>query len=660
MFPHPASLAFVVAALLGGAIVAQDPKPQTPPASATFTCVVVDGRTQVPIADAEVRWYEQEIDAVKPRDRLERIDAHDEMVLVDYGNDEARAARTGHVARTDGLGRVEIPSPIDHTILIAHSGSLWGRDTSFVNPAYCGESKVRRIALRPDCDIVVDVCDVSGSPAPNVPIAIQSRSDTSRSFPHTALRSVSDAHGAARFAHAGFELARILHAWDRSPSSSSAGSAEPARIWTIAPEICAAHPPEIAIDPNALPTAPIEMHLPPLGEVELVVSESDGRAASLERRTELMLAANIPADVGVGPTRGWRGGPGPRVRVDANGGRAVVRNVAIGDELAFQVQPNPASLAWFTRFQGPAKSGERVHVEMKLESNSPTFVARLVDPTKRPLANARVAVNLFSRPGPTRTRFSNRGEQDTIACGSSHVTTDADGRLWITYANDSAYGGDPVLVLCVARNQPDSRAARVELTNCWSAGAHDLGDILLAPTPMIASGKVVDADGKPIAEAAVEIGEFKAEAHTLATTDANGEFALRSAEPYEQILIHAQAKWHRFGSAVTAPGANDVRIMLAGSGAFEARVLAPSGSRVGDFFFYAERTEKSDATYSWHEYDPAQEELHWENLEPGTYRLFVRRGVAKEAIPVRDDIVLRGGELTRLEPIDLVKLLENR
>ncbi len=635
---------FAWATLLAGAGFAQDEngsKP-LPNVKATFTCVVVDGRTRAPIADAEVRWYER-----KPYDKESFDRAADwEPTLDDYGEDDAQAARSGQLARSDEHGKALIAGARENTTLIARSGSLWGR--SVRNRS---DEPERHLALFPDFDVLVNVRDAEGLPAPNVPVLIQYRNPPKDSFAGPMLRSISDEHGAARFVHAGFGIAYAIDRWNVVAGTVA---------WSIAPEICVANPPEIALDPNVVPKESIALQLPALGEVELVVNWSDGRSVNLEVDPRLMIAADLPDDIGRGPTRGWSGGPGPHVRGEAKAGHTLFRNVALGRELAFKVKPNTASYTWVRRFQGPAKAGERVQVEMKLGSTSPTFVGRLVDASKHPLANVLVETDLFSLPSPTRTEFFNRGENETIACICGRVTTDTDGRFSLAYGDDAADGGVPLLVLCVSRNKPDSLAARIELASQWSHGVHDLGDIVLAPTPIVASGKVLDQDGKPIAGASVGINIFKGSPHIMETTDANGDFALRSAEPYDGLDLGANARGYLSASVKVIPGARDLRIALVGAGAFECSVVFPPDTHRGDYYFHIERTVQGNWRHGWSQHNSKDGNISMQNLEPGSYRLFVRRGSATEgrAILARDDIAVRAGETTQLEPIDLAKLFE--
>ncbi len=640
------AFAFVLVARMSGASVAQDAKPQTPQSSATFTCIVVDGRTQVPIADAEVRWYELEAHDAEPFDESAWMDSADELSIEDYGDDDARAKHAAHLVRSDERGQATILGPLESTILVARSGSLWGRSSS-----YLPNTTERKLDLFPDADIVVNVRDVEGRPAPGVPVVVQYRLGILSSLAAPKLRATSDEHGTVRIAHAGFGIERTIGNWNSKHGSM---------LWSLAAEICSANRPEIALDANSLPKEPLELHLPALGEVELVVSGSDGRAATLELRPQLMLAANVPNGTGDGPSRGWIGGPGPRVRVEAKEGRALFRNVALGAELALKVQPNTASQTWVKRFQGPTNAGERVRVELKLESGAPTFVGRLVDGSKRPLSKVRVATDLFSLPAPTRVHFSNRREDDIIACGWGTVTTDADGGFSISYSDDQAHGGVPVLVLCTARNEAGSLAARVDLAASWTAGAHSLGDVVLSSTPIVASGKVVEADGKPITGAFVGISVFKGQAHITATTDANGDFELRSAEPYDRLDLSADARAHLSAFVHAAPGARDLRIVLAGAGSFGGTIVFPRDTQFGDFYFHIERTVQGRSAHGWWEHNPSKGAFSMRDLEPGTYRLFVRRGSSDggQSILVRDDIVVRAGETTKLEPIDLAKVLE--
>ncbi|MCK6448167.1 MAG: carboxypeptidase-like regulatory domain-containing protein [Planctomycetes bacterium] len=644
------SSTFLVALLAGAGFAratqdAEDAK-AAPSASPTFTCVIVDGRNDAPIVDAEVRWYELADDGEPPDDTFDWLDRADEFALEDYSEDDVRAARAGHVARSDAGGRVTVNGPVERTIVLARSAELWGRTNGYLRNA-----AEQRLELFPDADVVARVFDAEGRPAPEVPVVIQYRLRGDQ--PIAKLRTTSDREGIARVAHAGSALARIRDGWDARSDAESQ--------WSMAAQICAANRPEAALDPRALPNAPLDLHLPPLGEVELLVLQTTGQPAWLELAPALLLAENLPDDVGSGPVRGFSGGRGPRVRSPATEGRALFRHVGLGAALAAKIQPNRASQTWVERFQGPTAPNERVSVTVTLVSPSPTFIGRLVDPDGRPCANVRFATDLFALPSPTRIRFSNHGADEAIRSGGGNLTTDATGGFSLAYANDAAYGGKPLLVVTVARNEPNSRAARLELAELWTPGLHQLGDIVLTPTPVVAAGIVVDSQNRPIVGAFLGIAAFKSSARITAVSDERGAFELRSAEPHDELLILATATGHLSSHASARPGARELRIALERAGDITGPIVFPAGTRFGHFYFNIQRDVPGRVHHGWVEYHPGAGDLLFRDLEAGTYTVYVeKRGADGGKVVARSGIEVRAGETTTIEPIDLVALFANR
>lgn len=621
-------------------------RPPTPSATPSFTCVIVDGRDDLPIAGVEVRWYEPADEAGQPMDESVWLENADELALEDYSEYDALVAGSEEFAISDAKGRVTIPGAIDRTIVVARSGALWGQSSCYVPRA-----TEYVLALFPDADVVARVLDAEGRPDPDVPVVVQYRLFGDQPF--AKLRGTSDQDGVARIPHAGYALAQLLDGWDAKSVADSK--------WSIAPQICAVGWPEVALDPRAPPNAPIELRLPPLGEVELRVLRFDGQPANLELWPQLLLAANLPDGVGSGPTRGFGGGPGPRVRARPSAGQALFRHVGLGAELAVKVQANSASQPWVERFQGPKSANERVSVTVTLASASPTFVGRLVDPDRRPLANTRITTRLFSLPSATRIRFVNRSTNATIQSGRGTLATDADGRFSLSYARDAAYGGVPLLALIAAENEPNALAARVELAELWTDGAHELGDVVLAPPPVVAAGKVVDAEGRPIAGASLGIAVFKGPAHIMATSDANGAFELRSVEPLDELLILVSAKGNLDGHVRTSPGAHDLRIELVGAGSITGPIVFPADARFGDFYFNIQRSTQGREHHGWVEQHPGEGDLLYRDIEPGTYSIYVKkRGAPGGAKVARSGIEVRAGETAKIEPIDLVALFAPR
>ncbi|MCE9595883.1 MAG: carboxypeptidase-like regulatory domain-containing protein [Planctomycetes bacterium] len=494
----------------------------------------------------------------------------------------------------------------------------------------------------------MQVLDAAGAPAADVPVGLQCRMQTTGPFVH--LRATSDARGKARIAHAGFGLACILDGWDAESVATT--------TWSIAPEICAANRPEVAVDPDALPTAPIELRLPQLGEVEVVVLRADGEPALLDLQPQLMFASDLPEDVGTGPMRPWFRAGSTHVRAEDVEGHALFRLVGLDGELALKVQPNSASSkSWVECLRGPTKAGERVTVTMTLAGDVVTCVGRLVDERGAPLAKHHVDADLFSRPSPNRAHFVNFPEKDTLHAVQGALTTDERGRFMVIYGSDAACGGEPLLVLCDGRNEPDSLAARVELGASWTVGLHDLGNIALTSTPIVASGAVFDTEGRPVAGAPVEIGVFKGQSYIVTMTNAGGEFVLRSAEPHDRLRISVDAPGYLTEFVQAAVGAHDLRVVLTGAGSIVGPVVFPANTRFGDFYFHVERTVQGRSSHGWTEQHPEEGELNWTNLEAGTYRVFVRRGSEGESILARDAISVSAGETTRIEAIDLIELL---
>jgi len=130
----------------------------------------------------------------------------------------------------------------------------------------------------------------------------------------------------------------------------------------------------------------------------------------------------------------------------------------------------------------------------------------------------------------------------------------------------------------VAVTVSDERSfARVERAGPLPAGEVDLGDVVLQPRPLLAEGRVTDAEGRPVAGARVYVSWDNLPDNPIATTD-DGTFVLQAsldstAGPRSLVAIQGT----RFSEAQTIePGERDVQLVLSHThtfGSFQGRVM---------------------------------------------------------------------------------------
>lgn len=218
-------------------------------------------------------------------------------------------------------------------------------------------------------------------------------------------------------------------------------------------------------------------------------------------------------------------------------------------------------------FSGPATAGETVAVEVDVGA-LPTLALRLVDAAGRPLPAA---------PFTIRESLWDEGSSAMTEGGG---TTDSEGRLRWTSRRTVGPGATWQLAL-------DSAGARatVAVPNPLPAGETDLGDVRLGGGAVLASGRVVRADGSPVEGAAVVAIPLERDApgnsivgDLRATSGPDGSFAITGGAASKRYRLLAQAANLRLRAAAeVAFGAADVRLEMDGAGAIAGSVRPLAG-----------------------------------------------------------------------------------
>jgi hypothetical protein len=239
------------------------------------------------------------------------------------------------------------------------------------------------------------------------------------------------------------------------------------------------------------------------------------------------------------------------------------------------------------------------------------------------------------------------------------ITTDAQGILTGWVGLGFVPGDEMHVEFTTASLHGVRRAARVAVPTV-APGLVDLGDVVLAPAPLLASGVVVDELGQPLVRAVVE-GHVAPpgggqppkdpRAELFAVTDLEGRFALYGLAD-GQLFLGADHDRAQAGSKVPVePGTTDVRLALQRQGAIEARVRFDEGlqSAVNMLAFKDGRCIGR--------YSQQHGRFVVADLAPGKYALRCVWGDGGGAILGEvADVVVRPGETTRdprCDPLDL-------
>lgn len=285
--------------------------------------------------------------------------------------------------------------------------------------------------------------------------------------------------------------------------------------WKLRADIVSERPCELALDAAALALDVVRFELPAGGELEIVVRELDGSPALDGSPVKLRLAKDPEQLL-----------EASALERDArtSGGRVRFGWVELGREweaLAWRPKGSSAATARFAR---PSTLGDRVEIELVLGAESAVVSYRVLSPELNVLAKARLVreeVGLLGNVGRTE------------------VVTDEHGRLSID-ARASNFEADSFTLTYEPEGGPvwSARAKRLEAT---TAGWHDGGDIVLEPEPLMCSGRVLERDGSPAANATIVVGQavLWGERPRTIKCDEQGRFEARGVWPQEILTLIA-------------------------------------------------------------------------------------------------------------------------
>jgi hypothetical protein len=572
--------------------------------------VVVDRARGLPLPGAEVLWS-----VVPDHERLDRSPTGIDGVL----------AERGQAATADAHGRAGVASPRvgERLLATARAGHLWGMLD--LGPLERGSA---RLEVWPDAAVDLLVTGADGKPAEGVRAGLYQRVQESLSAVQVAA---TDSSGALTLAHAGYALAR----------SEADGT------WHVGVAEALAEPVLVDLDPERLPRFPVHVRLPAVGAIEVEVRDIRGQPLA-DGVCSLRLDERRPD------------GRAARARgnllfatADIRGGRARFAHVGLGLELQLNARARGEPGSQDLAVVGPRAAGETVAARIDLGSQRPVLWLRAVaGPERVPLVNADLDLQLVAGG---RGRGGGRGWS---------LSTDAEGRLAIELTSTRAEEGRWLLVEHLLPGTGEPLVGRADLSAAFPVGRSELGDVVLAAVPPIASGRVIGDDGAPVANARVELQVPQRErperfqsTRLSELTDADGRFDLRVPYDGPRLRIAASATGRRDASVECDPGARDLELVLGRTGGLRGRLWPPGllpfeGLQVR---LIAQSTRAVRPT------SPARDGVFaYGNLDPGLYDLTVglpRR--SEELLRIGGLLVPPGGECDdpRLERIDLTGLV---
>lgn len=598
---------------------------------------VVDEETDLPVEGALVRCKE-----------LPAPLSDDEGPL-SVANDRAREPDEPRlIARTDASGVARLARPAWHAYITVETRDRYA-ETSL---AHDGPPSVA-IELVHDSPVDVVVRDERGSPVEGVPVALRYRMRRSSWF--DVLRASTSSAGRVTLPHARYAMNRDER-WRSSDLE-----------WSIGIDSCLGGVVARPFDRDD--SEVVELMLPPTGEVDIVLQDAGGTQlvgdveVGLVPRPSPFDVPNVERD----PMNAF--GIGARLEAPIGGevevahdGHARFRFVGLGQRLDVIAARNPASMLQRVETRGPTQFGERTSVTMTFGASTPSFRARVIGLDGRPMRTSEVLVELFSRGS---TLAGGRWPRDDEAAfgpilrggmlGDARVRTDANGFVSVDYLPQQCFGGRPLLLVEHDVGDASHAAAVVELTNAWSPGTHDLGEIRLEPVPLVAAGRTIDDLGEPIANATVEVFADNAKSRIHGTSDRQGRFELRGIAFERRIRLSANSEGHLGGwRADVARGSTDVDVVLPLGCEVFGKLAIPEERTSSDYSvrLFATEQRRGD-TVPIGAAIAEDGSFRTATIAVGTYRLVVERSPQGITVFAKDDLVLTRGANLDLGTIDV-------
>lgn len=475
----------------------------------------------------------------------------------------------GGAAREVGVARVSASSAtnserddLDAELALPRDSSA--RNTPFAEDAHpITKFTARSSRTIAEPSAIVRVVDEQGRPQAGVHVAIEipPKSDEGSSQPRIVWRAVTAGSGAVR----------VL----RSRLEANESELLRARVFIEAPlRECASDSIGAAFDANAV----VSLVLPATGRIVVAVPLIEGLAADARGWVTLFAQRSGDSSSSTDEDASWMSTKGS-ARIE--NGTAVFNHVGL--DLSFEIVARVDGLAGDLRGEthGPLVAEEEKRIQLGSLGDKLCVLGHLVDEQRLPIGPLFATVEITSKG-----RDAGRKPMQ--------LQTDASGVFVVPLQPSSS--SEPVTLSFESRDSPGSgRSARlrgvVSLPPRSPHGVTDIGAVVLGGAPLVAAGRVVDQEGKPVVGARVMLVDDAAHSRTrrpaqrdlvdetreeegTALSDRAGHFELRSFGDAGEIVLSTQAAGYfdSHGKAVER-GVLDVELVLRLASALAGTVL---------------------------------------------------------------------------------------
>jgi len=497
--------------------------------------------------------------------------------------DRDAALREHAVSLTaDSAGRVELPVFRTRAYVRASKESLYGRTVVNRKPAE------QEMVLREDRSLTISVTDAGGHPVAGVPVGLFSHyGGAATIYTGTIWEGTTGKDGTAVVPHG----LSYLNGGGRGGPLATVQVAAALAIPTDEPVI-------EFLNAETPPFEPVRLTLPETGSLVLRIVDQE-----LEPYEE---------PVGIHLTRMRSAG----ISLDYRTSNGVLRLPFVGTGLTIRATLAPEGREYRSireEITGPEVPGTEAEAVIRLDSRNPVVTARLIGPDGERIANRAVRMR-FTSEQSTLDRRQGEAKAETDAGGTvrtavplthaprrSRETAELGSlRIEVPFASGS-HEDQPELWVTIPFPAPELGEER------------DLGRIQLARTPLLVSGRVIEADEKPVQNVEVRAGRRARD-----RTSDDGTFAIFApARDSDFELRVAHSGFRQMEKEILfEAGDTDVEIVLRRTTTVAGRILVPSDVPVSQITVSLEgdrRTTRirprSDGHFSA-QVRPAHESLH--------------------------------------------------
>ena len=503
-------------------------------------------------------------------------------------------------SNSQGEARLLAPEPSPYYMVYARQGDRWG--ASYVREEE--QNKIVTVTINPDVTIRARVLDPRGRPVAGVPIGLCDEEDVPlRRTSHDEETNTPD--GVATFYHA---QRYILPRWGQQGA--------------LLLNCATAEPVYSPIDFTAIPTQPIDLHLPATGSVVVKVVDKLGAP-------HIGLAERVDATLSVQTDKGEHSN-----YVTLNGNQLEIPHVELGLQLHLELESEELSGA--VDFAGPTQQGERVEQQL-IATRQPTLSGRLVNDRGEPQKGYWHAVHVQTKPGYQKQYF------ETTDDGYFHIPIPP-----LTDNPGAARGIRFERTIPTFEEQAWINLGDLSLIS----GRNEIGNIVLSKPPIVVAGWVVDDAGQPVSGAQMQILYGTADAAynvSLAkgsgfTSTADGAFELRAYWLADELLLGANKGWN-FGELVRLEqGTTGVRYVLPRVGQVVIPVTFVGAMTVDHALFT--RTNRASGSVKGTIAESVFEDgkVHWRAVAPGRYDFAIRIIGTSAPLALISDVEVLGEE----------------